>query len=237
MKSEGAKTKPEMSFEETAKQDTFDSIFKKIRPLIEEEKYDDARREIKSELIILAEALGDKEGDQFRKLQKEFDASYPEVGWLTSTQTREGRARAAKKFADKISAAAEIRAAEERGSSLYGTPPPNVPKKAFFPEGPASQRYLPEKTWDVPSWDEIVPGLVIKMQTVDGIREVEVLDVPRADDKGDFFITVRMDGKVYIGWYLADMGIVPYELGDKKKEYGWNQENHPIGWQQKEERS
>jgi len=66
------------SFEETAKQDTFDDLYAKIEPLVDEAKYDEARAKIYEELHLLAESLSGSADEQFDTIKKEFVAFLPE---------------------------------------------------------------------------------------------------------------------------------------------------------------
>jgi hypothetical protein len=87
---------------------------------------------------------------------------------------------------------------------------------------------LKERTWNVPTLDEIKPGLMIEIEsTVSGKGIMEVLDAPFQDGSGKWRVSVNDSGDKTIK-YLSDMGIVPYENG------GWNDINHPAKWYRKE---
>lgn len=69
---------PDQNYWEKAKEDTFEDIRRKIAPLIEAEKYDEANHEIKQELNLLAGAMGGDKSDQLIKLQQELGRFLPE---------------------------------------------------------------------------------------------------------------------------------------------------------------
>ncbi len=77
------------SFEDAAIKDTFNDLFYlKLQPLIAEKKYAEARREVKRELRLLAEALGGPINERLEAINGEFEAFLPEdVRSLLETET------------------------------------------------------------------------------------------------------------------------------------------------------
>ncbi len=66
------------SFENAAMKDTFNDLYRTIEPLIAEKKYDEAKKEVKKELRLLAGALGGSLDKQLAMVNEEFEAFLPE---------------------------------------------------------------------------------------------------------------------------------------------------------------
>lgn len=172
------------TFEERAKEDTFLDIYRKIVPLIANEKYAEAQREIKKELSMLAGALGGSADERLRNVRKEFEVFLPEeVRWLLNNETSEARARAGRKKAEEFETQTQERAMREEKSLaeyILGPRAAEIKNKWMRSRDKALDVFTSERTWDIPALNEIKEGLIIEIQntTFGKVNKYEIIGRP-----------------------------------------------------------
>ncbi len=202
-------------FFEIAKRDTFKDILTEIEPLLEKDRIEKAQEIVRKELLLLAQASGGPTHKQLIKIRKEFEAYLPEeANQALNPESPEAYARRGKNRAAEMGKAISARQ-EEKGSQQRS-------------EG------IKEKTWDVPAFEELKPGLILEIQRESGRKIYEVLSEPKENAKSDWIVRARLiEGNFDLDLYLDDAGIQPYR-GDKKYGDAWHPYNRPIRWYQKE---
>jgi len=90
----------------------------------------------------------------------------------------------------------------------------------------AENDLVKERTWPVPSRDEMESGLIIEIEDKAGERKVwEVVTSPFTDNRGEHFVrVVPKEGGTNQVISLAENGIAPYANGL------WNSFRRPVRW-------
>lgn len=167
------KESAESSFEEAAKRDTFEDLRAKIMPLIADERYEEAQRDIKGELRLLARALGGPEDERFREVRAEFDRFLPEeTRLLVSSETPEARGRTIRKRAAEIpdpvpedDAVRQASAPEKLKEAAYGKPPTSLEEawqrlEEWWRDRERLEKGIKEELRSSPQFDKMAPDHV-----------------------------------------------------------------------------
>ncbi|MGB7957749.1 MAG: hypothetical protein WCF77_02815 [Minisyncoccia bacterium] len=242
-------TSGEGSFEEMAKQDTFDELRKKIDELVEKEQYGDAEGEIKKELSALSGMFGGDPSERLRKLRVEFEATLgPETRELINPEGPQLRGRIAAQHAERLGREIE-RSKKEAAWIESGSKEPeeNIAEnlqrsKEEATDEAAESKFVKERSWDIPTMDEIRPGLVLSVSSLQGktpadrerkpgvrgwhMEYYEVKTRPIVDGDKDLFVEViDMSTGEIVDKTLAEFGILPYKANGM-----WDAEHHIVGW-------
>lgn len=218
-----------LDYAERAKQDTFDAILSNIKPLMDEKQYDEARHMIRKELGLLAGAMGGDEYNQLKGLEREFEDLLPErTSRLLNPEGPEARARAQSEKVAKINRLLEEKPKESKEGGA----------KALDVKSSGRDKWPRGRTWPVPEFDEVRPGLILETENIENHFKdrLEIIGTPYQPDKdGDFLVKVR-DTASGVEYHISlqDRGIYPHYDSDGDER--WSLANRPVRWYQKGEK-